>query len=94
MSDIDEIADMGEESGRDEAADDYPFLLPIPDRHILIWRGRGRAQGMYRLRGRAARVFARAWAQGYFANCDMYRREGLLVDEEGDSEERETDEHD
>jgi hypothetical protein len=72
------LEDMGEESGREEAADHYPFLPSNPDRRILTWCGRGRAQGLYGLSGKAARIFAQRWAMGYTANCEMFERDGHL----------------
>ena len=72
---LDEIAEMGEESGREEAACDFPFLPHNPDRRVLKWYGRGRAQGLYGLRGKAARVFSQNWAIGYDANVSIYEEE-------------------
>lgn len=69
---ISEIALEGEESGRDEASDHYPYTLEEQYRE-LVQRGRGRAQGLYGLRGNAARTFAKYWAVGYKANCAMYQ---------------------
>lgn len=73
---IDEIRDMGEESGREEMADEAPFHDIDATYRDLIHRGRGRAQGMYGLRGRHAREFAQYWAEGYKANCSLYRYVG------------------
>lgn len=81
---LDEIAEIGEESGREETEDRYPFLLPIPSRRILTQWGRGRAQGLYALRGKAARIFAQNWAMGYVANIAVWQRDGYLPD--GESE--------
>lgn len=75
MIDFNEIAEEGEESGREEAADDFPFLPHNPDRRILKWYGRGRAQGLYNLHGKAARIFAQNWAMGYAANVAMYEED-------------------
>ena len=86
MIDIEDIKDMGEESGRDESADHYPYLLP-PNYRLLYRYGRARAQGLYELRGKAARAFAYAWAVGYEANIDMWKRDGLLPGEESDEQE-------
>jgi hypothetical protein len=86
------IEDMGEESGREEAAERVPFLPRLSAlspqeigryRRMLTRRGRGRAQGpIYNLRGRYARRFAWCWALGYVANCDMFERDGYLDTEE------------
>ena len=86
MIDIEEIKDMGEESGREEASDEYPFLPSEPEYRDLYRRGRARAQGLYGLRGKQARVFAQTWAMGFAANIDVWRRDGLLPDEEVMSE--------
>lgn len=75
MIDFAELAEAGEESGREEAACDFPFLPRNPNRRILTWYGRGRAQGLYNLRGKAARIFAQKWAMGYAANVAMYEED-------------------
>ncbi len=86
------IEEMGEELGREEAGDDYPYI-PLVDemndkqkrqtRRNLTRRGRGRAQGnIYELRGKAARVFAQNWAMGYIANCEIFEREEIFEHEE------------
>lgn len=73
MIDFDEIAERGEESGREEASADFPYFPEEPCRRLLTWYGRGRAQGrIYRLRGKAAHVFAQNWAMGYEANVSLY----------------------
>jgi hypothetical protein len=64
-----EMDAMGEESGREEAADDYPYQDTEASYRKLYRRGRARAQGFYALSGRAARVFAQSWAAGYRAAC-------------------------
>lgn len=84
ITDISEIEDMGEESGREEAADHYPFVYSPREYRELYRLGRARAQGLYELRGKRARVFAQNWAIGYEANCDMWERDGLLSDDEED----------
>jgi hypothetical protein len=73
-----EIEEIAEESGREECACDFPYLpLDEPDCYrMLIRYGRGRAQGLYQLRGKIARVFAQHWAGGYMATMDIFRREG------------------
>lgn len=87
MFDVEEIAELGEESGREEAGDGVPFLPRVSQmdeaayrafRRRLTRRGRGRAQGLYALRGKAARVFAHNWACGYAANCDLFEQDGYL----------------
>lgn len=74
------IEEMGEESGRDEAADEYPYQDENADYRELTWRGRGRAQGsIYDFRGKRARKFAHAWAIGYAQTCMTLRNfAGLL----------------
>lgn len=76
-----DIRDMGEESGREEMSDEYPFHADDSEYRELVWRGRGRAQGMYGLRGRQAREFAQYWAVGYEANCALYRTIGYTEEE-------------
>lgn len=71
---FDKIVDLGEESGREEAAADFPFLPECHEYRMLYRFGRGRAQGLYKLRGKAARVFANNWAMGYQADCRFYER--------------------
>lgn len=74
------IEEAGEESGREECACDFPYL-PLEEPHcyrMLIRYGRGRAQGLYKLRGKYAKVFAQHWAGGYMATMDMFRRDGHL----------------
>jgi hypothetical protein len=73
MIGLSDIAEQGEESGREEAACDYPFLPDPLDYRELRQYGRGRAQGLYRLRGKAARVFAHNWSIGYIAECNLYK---------------------
>lgn len=72
---IDEIREAGEESGREEVSDEYPFHDTDADYRELRQRGRGRAQGLYELRGRQAREFAQYWAGGYQANCVIFAEE-------------------
>jgi hypothetical protein len=69
-----EIREVGEDSGRDEAADEYPYQDKDATYREIYWRGRGRAQSLYKLRGRDASVFAQAWATGYQAFCSMVER--------------------
>jgi hypothetical protein len=79
------VEDLGEESGREEAACDFPdFSDDIDSKssiRMLTRYGRGRAQGLYRLRGKKAKVFALSWRIGYFATYYMFKREGHLKDE-------------
>jgi hypothetical protein len=86
-----EIEEAGEESGREECACDFPFLpryTMMTSEEIKRYRrmlkryGRGRAQGLYRLRGKAARVFSQSWAMGYLATRDVFEREGHIFHEE------------
>lgn len=81
------IEEMAEESGREEASCDYPYIPLIDEmnneqhrqtRRELTRRGRGRAQGsIYGLRGKAARIFAQSWAMGYLADCALFERDSL-----------------
>lgn len=73
--DLEKVAEWGEESGREEASADFPFLPRNPSRRVLTRRGRARAQGLYGLHGKAARVFARKWAMGYDANVSLYEED-------------------
>lgn len=71
-----EIEDLGEESGRDQASDEFYPDEKSDSYRDLRRRGRARAQGtIYQLRGRNARQFSIAWAQGYFSEYDWMRRE-------------------
>ena len=70
-----DIAEMGEEDGREEAADEFPFLPHDPDRCLLTWRGRAYAHRLYGLLGKKARVFAQNWAMGYAANVALYEED-------------------
>jgi len=72
---IDEIREAGEESGREEASDEYPCPTCSDEYRELVWRGRARAQGMYGLRGKLACLFAQCWAMGYEANCAIFSEE-------------------
>ncbi len=84
--DLYEIEEMGEESGREEAACDFPFFPDDIDSkawsRMLTHYGRGRAQGLYGLRGKKAKVFALSWRIGYFATYYMFKREGHLTEED------------
>jgi hypothetical protein len=87
---IDDSEHAGEESGREEAANDWP-MLPLVSRmsqqryaawrRELTWYGRARAQGMYGLHGRAARIFAQNWAAGYAATCRLFEEDGHLIND-------------
>lgn len=82
------VEELGEESGREEAACDFPFFSDDIDTkaysRFITQYGRGRAQGLYRLRGKKAKVFALSWRIGYFATYSMFKREGLLSAIEGE----------
>ena len=91
MLNLSKIEEMGEESGREEASDDFPNLPIVSQlsqeqykqwRRILTRYARGRAQGdIYALRGKAARIFAQNWVMGYIADCSLHEREGMLEEE-------------
>ena len=81
MKNFELIREMGEESGREEAQCDWPYQDDEADYRTLYHNGRGRAQGLYMLRGKAARYFARSWAMGYQADCNLLRLENGPVDE-------------
>lgn len=70
-----DIQELGEESGREEAAEDYDIsvLADNLSYRALTRYGRARAQGLYDLRGRDARVFAQSWANGYQAHCEILK---------------------
>lgn len=88
---LSEIEEIGEESGRDECADEYPFMervTPLSKEeyaNLRRWtrrRGQARAQGLYELRGRAARLFSVHWVMGYLANCEIFERH---LEEDGEN---------
>lgn len=88
---MEDVAEQGEESGREEAADQWPFLPLISlmsKREYRTWRrgltrrGRGRAQGLYELYGRQARIFANNWAMGYASTCRIFEEDGYLINAE------------
>jgi hypothetical protein len=75
MLKTDDIETMGEESGREEVANEYPNHDVDAPYRDLFYRGLARARELYRLKGRNARVFARNWAMGYQANCELFADE-------------------
>lgn len=81
---LSKIEDLGEESGSDEASCDYPDFPDYSEMsskaysRMLTQYGRGRAQGLYKLRGKKAKVFALSWRIGYFATYYMFKRGGHL----------------
>jgi len=86
------VEDLGEQSGNEEAACDFPDFPDYEEisskaySRILTRYGRGRAQGLYKLRGKKAKIFALSWRMGYLANYYMFKREGHLSEENDDEE--------
>lgn len=66
MKDIEGLEILGEESGCEEAAIDFPVTEEI-DYRKLYQCGRGRAQGLHELRGKQARKFAQSAYTTYYA---------------------------
>jgi len=91
-----DIEELGEEAGREEAGEDYPDIPDVSSfsevqyakySRMLTRYGRGRAQGLYELRGKEARLFAKNFAMGYLANCRIFKEDLEQEEEEEEMEE-------